>query len=170
IDAVPQLMISTGDLRGRIAQWINPDVSEDSASKSVGDTTTRHPRPNLQTTYVAPSGEVEQTLAGILQDVIGVDQVGIHDNFFDLGGDSLLAVQVVARLREAFQVDLPLRDFFDTPTVAELAAVLTGSQPQPEQLDEAERLLREIESLPPDQVRAKLLEAEQSTSEVPTRE
>ena len=74
--------------------------------------------------YVAPSGPVEETLSGIYADVLGLSQggVGAEDGFFDLGGHSLLATQAVARVREAFGVDLPLRALFEGPTVRELAA------------------------------------------------
>ena len=55
---------------------------------------------------------------------LGLDEVGIDDNFLDLGGHSLLATQVVSRLRNAFQVELPLRTFFEKPTIGELAVVI----------------------------------------------
>ncbi|WP_235217099.1 non-ribosomal peptide synthase/polyketide synthase [Archangium violaceum] len=74
--------------------------------------------------YVAPRNELEQRLADIWAQVLGMKQVGIHDHFFELGGHSLLATQVVSRIRSAFQVELPLRALFEAPSVAALAAHL----------------------------------------------
>ncbi|MBZ4422889.1 non-ribosomal peptide synthetase, partial [Myxococcus sp. RHSTA-1-4] len=71
--------------------------------------------------YVAPRTPVEQMLAGFWAEVLRLESVGLHDNFFEVGGHSLLAMQLVARVREAFRVDLPLRDVFESPTVAALA-------------------------------------------------
>jgi acyl carrier protein len=65
---------------------------------------------------------VETEIAAILAQLLGVDEVGVHDNFFLLGGHSLLGTQLIMRLRDAFGVDLALRTLFDAPTVAELAA------------------------------------------------
>jgi amino acid adenylation domain-containing protein len=78
-------------------------------------------RPLLEEAFVAPRTPVEEALAGIWADVLGLTQVGIHDHFLELGGHSLLATQVIARLREAFQVELPLRSLFEAPTVADQA-------------------------------------------------
>jgi amino acid adenylation domain-containing protein len=78
-------------------------------------------RPDLETSYVAPRTPVEQVLAGVWAEVLGVAQVGLYDNFFELGGHSLLVTQVIARLQEVFPVVLPVRIFFEWPSVAELA-------------------------------------------------
>jgi acyl carrier protein len=78
-------------------------------------------RPELDRTFVPPRSPVEQTVAGIWDEVLGLERVGVHDNFFELGGHSLLATQVVSRLREALQVELPLYYLFETPTIAGLA-------------------------------------------------
>ncbi len=75
--------------------------------------------------YVAPRTPTEELLAGIWAHVLGLSQVGVYDNFFALGGHSLLATQVTARLREAFQIELPVRRLFESPTVAELAEAIT---------------------------------------------
>jgi acyl carrier protein len=77
-------------------------------------------------TYVEPGNDAQRRIAEIWARLLGADQVGISDNFFDLGGHSLLATQVVSRIREAFGVDLQLRQLFDMPTVRELAEHIEG--------------------------------------------
>jgi amino acid adenylation domain-containing protein len=71
--------------------------------------------------YTAPRSEVEAQLAQIWAEVLKLEKVGVHDNFFDLGGHSLMATQAVSRIREQLDVELPLSEMFDYPTVAELA-------------------------------------------------
>ena len=116
------------------------------------------------TEYIAPRNDTEQRLASLWSEVLRVERVGIHDNFFALGGHSLLATQVVSRLRSTFAVELPLQDFFEAPTVAELAlnilrltaqvdlTELESMMAQMDQLDDAEvqRLLTS-ESPPADE-------------------
>jgi amino acid adenylation domain-containing protein len=75
----------------------------------------------LDESVSAPGTPVEEMLAGIWAELLKLENIGIHDNFFDLGGHSLLATQVTSRLREVFQIELPLRSLFETPTVAGLA-------------------------------------------------
>ncbi|MBD1892488.1 non-ribosomal peptide synthetase [Coleofasciculus sp. FACHB-SPT9] len=71
-------------------------------------------------TFVAPRNSVEEVLAGIWVHLLKLQKVGIYDNFFDLGGHSLLIPQLLAKVRETFQIELTLRDFFDAPTIADL--------------------------------------------------
>uniref|UniRef100_UPI0012FB6AA8 non-ribosomal peptide synthase/polyketide synthase n=1 Tax=Nocardia crassostreae TaxID=53428 RepID=UPI0012FB6AA8 len=74
--------------------------------------------------YRAPETPVQQTVAGVFADVLGSDRVGLDDDFFELGGNSLIATQVIARLSAALDADIPLRSLFEATTVAALAAQL----------------------------------------------
>ncbi|MFB2922992.1 non-ribosomal peptide synthetase [Aerosakkonema funiforme] len=76
---------------------------------------------NIEEDYIAPRTSVEEVLVKIWGKVLGRQQLGVHDNFFELGGHSLLATQLTSRIRDAFQIDLPIRTLFETPTVASLA-------------------------------------------------
>ncbi|HWC73022.1 MAG TPA: phosphopantetheine-binding protein, partial [Gemmatimonadales bacterium] len=71
-----------------------------------------------------PRTETETALAAIWRELLALDQIGIHDDFFDLGGQSLLAAKVLSRIRDAFGVDLPLRNLFEQPTIAGLADII----------------------------------------------
>ena len=84
------------------------------------------PAPELASSdkYIAPRNPIEEILATIWAQVLKIEQVGINDHFFELGGHSLLATQLVSRIRNSFQVELPLRSIFAAPTVAELAELI----------------------------------------------
>ncbi|HYP25126.1 MAG TPA: phosphopantetheine-binding protein, partial [Blastocatellia bacterium] len=104
-------------------------------------------RPELEAGYAEPRTAMEEVLVELWGEVLKVEKVGIHTNFFSLGGHSLLATQLISRVRDTFQVDLPLKKFFERPTVAGLAATITESQA--EQADEREmaQLLAQLEQL-----------------------
>jgi acyl-coenzyme A synthetase/AMP-(fatty) acid ligase len=74
--------------------------------------------------YLAPRTPIERLLAGMWAEVLGVPRVGVHDDFFGLGGHSLRATQIIARARAAFRIELPLRSLFETPTVAGLSLIV----------------------------------------------
>jgi acyl carrier protein len=78
----------------------------------------------IRAPFVAPSNAVEQSLAEIFSEVLGIKQVGIDDNFFDLGGHSLCATMVVVRVKQTLHKELPLRKLFELPTVRELSEFL----------------------------------------------
>jgi len=95
----------------------------------------------VQTNHDAPRDETEQRIARIWQDALGIDEVGINDNFSLLGGHSLLAIRIVADLRKAFQVDLSIKALFDAPTVAGLSSYIK------------EHVIAEIEALTDEEAR-----------------
>lgn len=89
-----------------------------------GATTAKYPRPPLPTLYVAPQNRTQEQVADIWQRFFKIEPIGVDDNFFDLGGDSLLAIQLISRLREAFRVEVPVRSFFEARTVALMSEVV----------------------------------------------
>jgi acyl transferase domain-containing protein/acyl carrier protein len=89
-----------------------------------------HPRPNLATPHVAPRNEVEQTIVEVWQEVLGIDDLGVNDPYFEIGGDSLHAMPIIARLLDIFHVDLPLRIIYSHDTVAKMAQFMVDKEGQ----------------------------------------
>ena len=106
--------------------------------------------------YIAPTTDIERQVAGFWEELFGMEQISVHDNFFELGGNSLLGVQLVNRVRNAFDVDLPMSVLFEGGTVAGLSAYIAGNQLNEEEMDEIERMLAEIEALSADEAASKL--------------
>jgi acyl transferase domain-containing protein len=122
---LPQVVVSTGDLQARIDRWINLSSLRKAQEAKEKKSSHLHARPELTNPYIAPRNELERIIADVWQQTLGVAQVGVLDNFFaDLNGSSLLATQLVSQLRNRLQVELPLRRFFEGPTVADLAAAI----------------------------------------------
>jgi acyl carrier protein len=113
-------------------------------------------RPAMQEAYVAPRTPIEEELSRMWAEVLDVERVGIHDNFFELGGHSLIATQIVSRLRDTFQVELPLRDIFDTPTVAGLATTIAQNLARQEEDETLDQLLEQLDQLSEEEVQAML--------------
>jgi len=97
-------------------------------------------------TYVAPRTPMEQQLTGIFEELLEVDRVGVHDTFFELNGFSLLATQLASRIREAFHVELSLREVFGSPTVESLAQLILRAQSELSGAADIEALLDEIDA------------------------
>jgi acyl carrier protein len=113
-------------------------------------------RPELEMPYCAPQGPVEEGLAAIWADVLGVERVGRDDPFLDLGGHSLHAVRVLARISELFQEEIKLPDFFAAPTVAGLARTVLALERAPGRVAAVARLRRALDKLSPREVTAML--------------
>ena len=115
-------------------------------------------RPGAEDSYVAPRNSIEKVLAGIWCEILGLKEVGIHDNFFELGGHSLLATQVMSRLRNAFQIEIPLRCLFETPTVSGLAMALFHKAGEREKVEQRAALLLKVAELSEDEVNTMIAE------------
>jgi len=105
--------------------------------------------------FVAPRNAAEEMVAGIWSQVLDIKQIGVHDNFFNLGGHSLLATQVVSRIRSAFQLELdqlPLRQLFETPTVAGLVDALARIWSGMDIVENIAQTLKELEQLSDEEV------------------
>jgi polyketide synthase PksJ len=134
-EPVTQVVVSTADLAGRLDRWINlrPRRAE---QEERGARPSLHPRPTLAASYVAPETETEKAVADIWRQLLGIEQVGVRDDFFALGGDSLLAVQLASRLRASFKLEVGPRELFNLSTVAALAEVVEAGRTLKPQADE----------------------------------
>ncbi|HEX7317732.1 MAG TPA: beta-ketoacyl synthase N-terminal-like domain-containing protein [Pyrinomonadaceae bacterium] len=162
------VVVSTGDLSERLAQWVNLEsVRGRGEAADEGARLSLHRRPDLSEPYVAPRSETEEAVAHIWQTLLGIEQVGVNDNLFDLGGDSLLAVQITSRVRETLRVEVAMRSVFENPTIAGLVESIERSRRESgadaEQLAE---VLDMVEQMSEEELLALLAEQESETSEV----
>jgi acyl carrier protein len=86
----------------------------------------RSPRPHLQTEYVAPGNRIEEKLTDLWSEELRISPIGIHDNFFDLGGDSLIGVRIVHRIQKEWAAEIAPVVLYEAPTVSALAKILGG--------------------------------------------
>jgi phthiocerol/phenolphthiocerol synthesis type-I polyketide synthase E len=117
-----QIIVSTGNLAARLNLWVNRRRHQTEEDSTVAPSL--HIRPKLEVAYLPPSNHVEQVIARVWQDLLGIENLGINDNFFDLGGNSLIGLRVISRLKAELNVDLSIVSLFEGPTVKALAEVL----------------------------------------------
>ena len=128
---IPQVVVSTGYLPDRIRQWVDVRSLREGLEMRTRQAERFHSRPDIGTVHVAPRTPVEESIVEVWEEILGIQPVGVVDDFFaDLGGDSLLAAQLVSRLRSRFEMEIPLRRFFDGPTVVKLAEVIASPSEQ----------------------------------------
>jgi amino acid adenylation domain-containing protein len=127
-----------------VKQWpLTPSGKLDKKSLPAPEQT----RSQMDPSFIAPRMPTETTLAAIWGEVLGMDQVGVYDNFFSFGGHSLLATQMISRVREVFQVELPLASLFENPTVAGMSVLIVQAQAEQCGDDDMEQLLRKLENM-----------------------
>ncbi len=105
-----------------------------------------------QTEYVAPRTPTEEKLCDMMKEVLQIERVGIKDNFFDLGGHSMMATQVVSRIRETFDVELSLRTLFENPTAEGIAQALIEAESETQDAETLDAMLSEIENLSDEEI------------------
>ena len=132
--------------------------ADDDAETDTASTGGLYPRPELSTAYAEPTSDTERRLAEIWESMLGVTPVGIHDGFLELGGDSLLAARLVARMREVFELDLPVRLFFEASTVAQLAEEVDRrlEEKQAEEEGDVAELMAMLDDLSDEEIEAEL--------------
>jgi amino acid adenylation domain-containing protein len=117
-----------GRLQDRIDRWVNLESFKDETNGRAGTETTFYPRPDLLTPYIAPRDETEEELSAILQRLFGFERVGVQDDFFELGGDSLRAITTISRIHKRLNVEIPLTEFFKRPTIHLLAEYIGAAE------------------------------------------
>ncbi|HWN68802.1 MAG TPA: amino acid adenylation domain-containing protein, partial [Haliangium sp.] len=127
-----QLVVSSQDLEALIestrpAEPWEADGADDQAGAGAG-AAIRVTRPNLPTPYVAPETAVARTIAKVWEEILGVEGIGVHDDFFDLGGHSLLLTQVLSRVRKQVATEISLRSLFEKRTIAGIAEEIEKSK------------------------------------------
>jgi aryl carrier-like protein len=125
---LPVVVVSAEDFPARVEQYRGMTVATLLAKQPALKAVTAHARPELRTTYVAPRNLVESTLASIWQQLLAIEKIGVEDNFFDLGGDSVVSLQVASQARQA-GLQLTPKQVFQYQTIAELAAVVDSGGP-----------------------------------------
>lgn len=158
LDGTPQVIVSPEPLADG---WNKLDaLMANSSVRLTSEPMSHYPRPSLRVEYAPPTTPAEQAIVEIWRELLGVDKIGVHDNFLDLGGDSLLAVRLISRLRDAFQQELPISLIFEASSVAELArAVEPKSQEGDPDLSD---ILEMVEYLSEEDVEQELLKRRQS--------
>ncbi|AZL60489.1 SDR family NAD(P)-dependent oxidoreductase [Tabrizicola piscis] len=118
VDA-PQVLVSSLDLQALVRQSAAVEARPEADSAGFA-------RPELETAYVAPRTAVERTLAGFWSELLGVAEVGVEDDFFTLGGHSLIAVRLFAMIRRQWKIDFPISVLFEAPTIARCAELIAA--------------------------------------------
>jgi acyl transferase domain-containing protein/acyl carrier protein len=126
----PQILVSTRPLVSIMNQ---PDSFNNSQEmmkieeiEAAMSSMPSHSRPNLETAYAAPRNEIDQKICNIWQDSLGIEKVGINDNFFDLGGTSLTAIKVISALNKDLAANVPVASLYDGLTIAYLSDLVGG--------------------------------------------
>ena len=130
MEHVPQIAVSTGHLATRMTRWIALEDLHKPVPEHTSDQGALHQRPDLPNPYVAPRNEIEHKIADLWRETLGIDKVGVYDNFFDLGGNSLTGIRVIGHVKDIFGIQIPTVSLYEGPSVSALTKLITQSQEQ----------------------------------------
>jgi acyl transferase domain-containing protein/acyl carrier protein len=153
VGTAPQIVVSNGDLAARINR---AERLEDQEAASRRRNLASERVKQSDNGHVAPASDLERDIVRIWAEAFGFESIGVDENFFELGGDSLLATQINARLKRSLQIDLSLETFFAFPTIAGLASAILQTQSDQDESAKSE-LLKLLEALSEDEIEAELL-------------
>jgi acyl transferase domain-containing protein/acyl carrier protein len=124
---INRVVVSHRDIH-RLMEFISNPAREGAQTPALGGTSEKtaalNERPGISTEYEPPTNELEQFIIGIWEQTLGIKKIGITDDWFDLGGDSLIVTQVISRIREVYPLEISLDIFFENPTIAQLAEMI----------------------------------------------
>jgi hypothetical protein len=140
----PQIVVSTSSLDAQIEDAI-PGRAREDADAPGSDDAAVYARPSLSTPYEEPANEIERAVAEIWQGILGISQIGAYDDFTELGGNSLLAVQAAATTSDTYQLELTVEAFLRSPTVRGVAETVVGMLVSLAGEDKLEELLADME-------------------------
>lgn len=140
----PQIIVYPCDFN-ILLEDVLPNTKKDEENKEENTKKNYYARPSLNTEYEEPETEIEKTITGIWQDILGIDKIGRNDTFAELGGNSLLAIQTIANIVDVLEVELTAQVFYDNPTVKGLAEAVISSIIDLSEVDNIEELLETIE-------------------------
>ncbi|MBV8640789.1 MAG: SDR family NAD(P)-dependent oxidoreductase [Verrucomicrobia bacterium] len=160
-----QIAVSTIDLQPRIKKM--SELSNQSAPAEAP--MQRYPRPQLSTPYLAPRDATEEAVANEWSKLLGLSEPGVNDDFLESGGHSLMAVQLISRLRKLFHVEITIAEFFESPTIAGIAKALRQAEGATGQVDAIAELSRQMDAMSPEALEEWLRNEEQLNSLSGTR-
>ncbi len=144
-----RVIVSTSDLQPRLDLWLEGKYRQEWGALEGEGSPSFQSRPGLTNAYAAPRHQVEKILIDFWQDFFGIEPVGINDDFFELGGDSLKAITLLAKIRKELEVGINLSNFFSNPTVAKLSGFINKRSGSLELF--ADELTKEIDYATPAQ-------------------
>lgn len=133
------------NVEAKVSECVNGVQQSDSQSWA-------HQRPELRTAYVGPQTGLHEVLVTVWREILGFEKIGMDDNCFDLGGDSVMTTQVISRVRAVFRMELPPNSLFDAPTINKLARYIIACETRPGLVEKTANLLRLIDGMSQEEV------------------
>jgi acyl transferase domain-containing protein len=136
----------TGSAGYRKTEWEESDIPEESSITEKKPERTFHKRPDLSTPYVEYRNDIEKVIVEHWEEALGINGIGVKDNFYEMGGHSLLTTQILTRLQEKFPLDIPVQKFYEAQTVEDTAKVIVSALAEMEDDDDFKEVLKEIDT------------------------